>query len=112
MESQPRDLDKKVSLQLLKIVKILEDKGVYIYAVGIGRRIRETALRELAGNNGGYSKVADFDKLPGILEGMKEAACANAGASSDEQGQIVNGVLQVDRGYYNRYRSPMERFFN
>ena len=46
-----------------------------MYAVGIGRGIRETELAELAGSQGDYTTVQNFDKLPDILEALKDAEC-------------------------------------
>ena len=48
---------------------------MYIYVVGIGRRIREADLKQLAGHSGDYSRVQNFKKIHGILEGLKAHAC-------------------------------------
>ena len=48
---------------------------MYIYAVGIGKRIRATELTQLAGHSGDYSRVANFKEVHAILESLKRTAC-------------------------------------
>ena len=44
-------------------------------AVGIGRGIKNTELKILAGDKGHYVHAASFSQLFGILEKLKDAAC-------------------------------------
>ena len=43
--------------------------------VGIGRGIKDSELKTLAGEEGDYLHPADFAHLPYILEKLKDAAC-------------------------------------
>jgi len=61
-------------------VEFLTDvKNVHMLAVGIGRGIKDTELKILAGDKGHYVHAASFSQLFGILEKLKDAACGQTG---------------------------------
>jgi len=60
-------------------VEILtEVKKVHMIAVGIGRGIKDSELKKLAGDKGHYVHPVDFNHLSYILGKLKDAACADA----------------------------------
>ena len=53
----------------------LKAKDVAINAVGIGRKIDESVLQEIAGKHGTVFLVNNFDNLVDQLEEIKKKAC-------------------------------------
>ncbi|KAL9975345.1 hypothetical protein ACROYT_G012498 [Oculina patagonica] len=90
------------------------DKDVYTYAVGIGRKIRERELAQLAGDKGDYSRVGDFDHLNTILETLKTSTCAHSGTSPTDHMNGETGYRRsaFGRRYDDKYPSPIERFLD
>lgn len=70
----------KKSAPYSETVPPLEDRGVNIIAVGIGRRIAKKELENLAGNRGSVIQVADFEALAENLRViLKEVCVINGG---------------------------------
>lgn len=59
----------------MHLISIYQVKNVHMLAVGIGRGIKDTELKILAGDKGHYLHAASFSQLLGILEKLKDAAC-------------------------------------
>ena len=59
----------------IHFVLINQDKKVIIIPVGIGRGVKDSELKTLAGENGHYLHPVNFAHLPNILGKLKDAAC-------------------------------------
>jgi len=60
---------------LTDIHLIYQVKKVHMIAVGVGRGIKDSELKKLAGDKGHYVHPVDFNHLSYILGKLKDAAC-------------------------------------
>ena len=59
----------------IHFILIYQDKKVRMIVVGIGRGIKDSELKTLAGKTGHFLHPVDFAHLPEILGKLKDAAC-------------------------------------
>ena len=59
----------------IHFILIHQVKDVHMIAVGIGKGIKDSELKILAGEKGHYAHAIDFDHLNGILGKVKDDAC-------------------------------------
>ena len=59
----------------IHFIFIYQDKKVLMIAVGIGKGIKDSELKIVAGVKGHYVHAIDFDHLYGIMGKVKDDAC-------------------------------------
>ncbi|KAM7425175.1 hypothetical protein ABFA07_023365 [Porites harrisoni] len=59
------------------ISRDFQDKGVYIVAVGIGRKINTTTLIQIAGEEQRVVLVKNFQQLQGKIDKIKSSVCSD-----------------------------------
>ena len=63
------------AINQIHFILIYQVKKVHMIVVGIGRGIKDSELKTLAGETGHFLHPVDFAHLPEILGKLKDAAC-------------------------------------
>ena len=54
----------------------IQDKGVTIFAIGIGSGIKDSELQKMAGERGSWMKVPNFNSLADKLNQLLVGVCS------------------------------------
>lgn len=68
-------IDRGAYTRLDQASQPLKDKGVFVYALGIGKDVNASQLQQIATNSRGVFRAASFEELQPMVEVIIDGVC-------------------------------------